>query len=81
MAAYVLSYFTWKQSQKEFTISFIPYHSLVTDPSDEQVHSRWKDGKWFFVFFCLEHKVWIGINGREEYLQLVLPLRVRRKIF
>lgn len=73
MAAYILNYFTWKQSQKEFTISFIPYHSLVTDKSDEQVQSRWKDGKWIFVFFCLEYNVGIGTNGRVKYLEIVLP--------
>lgn len=70
MAAYILSYFTWKQSQKEFTISFIPYHSLVTDKSHEQVQSRWKDGKCIFVFFRLEYNVGIGTNGKVKYLQI-----------
>lgn len=71
MAAYIPSTFTWKQSQKEFTIPFIPSCNLVTDTSDEQVHSRWKDGKCFFVFFCLEYNVRIGINGGDKYVQLV----------
>lgn len=75
MAAYILSYFTWKQNQKEFTVLFITYRSLVTDTSDEQVHSRWKDGKCFFVFFCLEYNLRIGINRRDEYLQISVASR------
>lgn len=73
MAAYILSYFTLKQSQKEFTISFIPYHSLVTDKSHEQVQSRWKDGKCIFVFFCIEYNMELALMVESNICRSVLP--------